>query len=573
MPKTSEVQVENEAVHCLRQRAVVRRSLYERGSTDASRLDELGQFVEYKARDRHAGTKSGINVYLTMKLLYGRPFEIPKVNLARSLQSLAGNVIGGFHADLDQSPGSLDALMNDNIGEQWGALVNICRNTSNDNFFDAVFRLGLFSFSSRAEIEIVMALCAFARLEELKVLQPPDCAVFVDFDDEPSLTSRRLEELILAHLPVSEGASRTADNQTAHSRGWQQSKEGKVARNLAKHILSQWPCAEPLTDDFDNHSVDISQAMTKIQAEWTRVHNNLLLSEYLVSVQAVLDRHVTVADTPKPKLWRPPPETNDSSSDVTVVPSLTQELVLKQGPSILCAGDTCPVFPDNSLPLENEHAAKASETREIKELGQILRIFTGSSEPLWRQYGDDLLQSYTALRELGCQRQIPIIPELEAIDKSIAAARDMVLKYFTVISNAFSLREDRYRWLRQGNLWPRITPVSLLKLLRSTSKVAFGPGMKELLVSYGTYITNLQWLLRMKHAHRRRDQQKLLELCSDTGHSNWDPLQFPDWFLLEIESNFLIRREQVEVANAIITPPSSSNSVLQLNMGKGKLPS
>ncbi|KAM4066192.1 hypothetical protein HRG_000332 [Hirsutella rhossiliensis] len=54
------------------------------------------------------------------------------------------------------------------------------------------------------------------------------------------------------------------------------------------------------------------------------------------------------------------------------------------------------------------------------------------------------------------------------------------------------------------------------------------------------------------------------------GHNNWDPIQFPDWLLLEIESNILIRREQIEVAKAIISPPSSSNSVLQLNMGRGK---
>jgi hypothetical protein len=39
---------------------------------------------------------------------------------------------------------------------------------------------------------------------------------------------------------------------------------------------------------------------------------------------------------------------------------------------------------------------------------------------------------------------------------------------------------------------------------------------------------------------------------------------------LEIDSAILIRQEQVDVANAIIAPASSENTVLQLNMGKGQ---
>ncbi|XP_044715964.1 P-loop containing nucleoside triphosphate hydrolase [Hirsutella rhossiliensis] len=149
-------------------------------------------------------------------------------------------------------------------------------------------------------------------------------------------------------------------------------------------------------------------------------------------------------------------------------------------------------------------------------------------------------------------------------------AREVVSRCVALIANALSLNDNRFRWLRQGNLWPRVSSVSLLQQLRSNDKAIFGPGMKELLVFYGTSITTLQWLLRIRHAFRRGDRQKLLKHCSDRGHSNWDPIEFPDWLLLEIESNLLIRREQVEVANAIISPPSSANSVLQLNMGKGK---
>lgn len=45
---------------------------------------------------------------------------------------------------------------------------------------------------------------------------------------------------------------------------------------------------------------------------------------------------------------------------------------------------------------------------------------------------------------------------------------------------------------------------------------------------------------------------------------------YPEWLLLEIDNNILIRPLQVEVAKAIISPQSEENSVLQMNMGKGE---
>ena len=44
-----------------------------------------------------------------------------------------------------------------------------------------------------------------------------------------------------------------------------------------------------------------------------------------------------------------------------------------------------------------------------------------------------------------------------------------------------------------------------------------------------------------------------------------------NWLLLEIDANIQIRNDQVDVALATISPASQSNSVLQMNMGQGKL--
>jgi hypothetical protein len=82
-------------------------------------------------------------------------------------------------------------------------------------------------------------------------------------------------------------------------------------------------------------------------------------------------------------------------------------------------------------------------------------------------------------------------------------------------------------------------------------------------------VTALQRLLRIYDAHQGAKPQRLIEEQENVGHSNWKPLDHPDWLLLEIDSNMLIRPGQVDVALATISPASRSNSVLQMNMGQG----
>jgi hypothetical protein len=54
------------------------------------------------------------------------------------------------------------------------------------------------------------------------------------------------------------------------------------------------------------------------------------------------------------------------------------------------------------------------------------------------------------------------------------------------------------------------------------------------------------------------------------GHNEWNVTEWPDWLLMEIEGNFLIRPIQAQVAFKMMAP-SGKNTVMQLNMGEGML--
>lgn len=94
--------------------------------------------------------------------------------------------------------------------------------------------------------------------------------------------------------------------------------------------------------------------------------------------------------------------------------------------------------------------------------------------------------------------------------------------------------------------------------------------MKEAITKYAESITQLQYLMRVFDAQRKQDSRRLQEELQNPGHGNWKVQDYPDWILLEIDANIYIRDDQVDVARATISPPSGSNSVLQMNMGQGK---
>lgn len=41
-----------------------------------------------------------------------------------------------------------------------------------------------------------------------------------------------------------------------------------------------------------------------------------------------------------------------------------------------------------------------------------------------------------------------------------------------------------------------------------------------------------------------KKSSEILNELANCGHTNWDPMEFSEWLLLEIESNILIRPEQ-----------------------------
>ena len=563
----------------LRRRSEIRRLLYERSISDAAGL-RAGKDMVYNPRDRQASLSQATNVYQIVRLLRKRPFSI---HMTRKLAAILHdwNLIGGFHYNPDSEciSSCLSDLTENNIGEQWGSLVNLCRHTDTLDSYRLMFRLALLSFGQKPEMDAIQSLAAFGCLNELKVLQPPSSPSFAEFKLCASPTLESLLKFIAADYPIVEPNTKKNKRQQDLSQEKHRSLCEAEGKSLARFLLEQWPSPEPSTDGFDSTVIDVELALERILPEWQRLYRNMGLSDYVIQAQEILDHYKGAKDISVPRVWNQNPTVFCTPERDSVIPSLSADLLVKCGPlscgysspthEVLLSKDlSCDVHSPNE---RNNTYRKTTSPKEVIELGKILGSFARSPDVLRQEYGNDLIRSLLALENVSNQPKLQETPpDVNVVREDIEKARVTLDYEFDRIQNAFSAEDDRFQWLQLGTLWPCITPITILEQLRSSSDHQFGNNMREGLVSYGVLLTTLQRLLRIRHAQLTGDHRKLLDEWRNSGHENWSPLEFPDWLLLEIGSDLLIRCEQIDVAHAIISPASGLNSVLQMNMGKGK---
>ncbi|KAI0600730.1 hypothetical protein F4775DRAFT_48634 [Biscogniauxia sp. FL1348] len=558
----------------LRSRGEAHRRIYERPSPNSD--SRVIQDIIYAPRDRGAMPRAH-KVYEMAQLV---ATSCSSMSMHRTLKTALESYefIGGFNTQY--SSYNLDASLIERIenpiNEQWGDLVNFCRRATNKA--PVLFRLGLLAFGPKADMDIIRSLVAMFTIHELKSLSPPASSSFVDFRSRGRPPLQLLEKLIVpAHKrfqPRSNLKKPTAWDSYGRDAEEHKALCEEEGRGLALHILNQWPASVPRLTGFPaTEGIDTTLALEHIRKEWIRRQRNDELNCFIDKVQKTLASVVVPQHANIPLAWKTGKLVFRPGQYHRVIPSVKSEFLGKTGPYL-----DKPVC----ILLENHSRAARGGTSgfsrtmcppELIKLKAILEKFAATCDRLRRQYANDLLQSLSALE--GVRQPLQSEPQytgfnLLVIKRAVEEARDIVGLYFEEICTAFTLNDSRFAWLQMSGIWPCTTPTEVLEVLRSKASNSFGPGMKESLISYGLAITMLQKLDRIRSAQLRKDWRAIKEELLNSGHENWEPMLRPDWLLLEIDSNFLIRAEQVEVANAIIKPPSGGNSVLQMNMGKGK---
>ncbi|KAF8326320.1 uncharacterized protein EI90DRAFT_3156603 [Cantharellus anzutake] len=202
----------------------------------------------------------------------------------------------------------------------------------------------------------------------------------------------------------------------------------------------------------------------------------------------------------------------------------------------------------------------------------LISNLRSAESPLFREYGNDLEVSREALQH-DAETSAEWVEILrEVLDHSHQTYRTYlshILEQIERVINPDPQFEAPEEVMHVAGLWPKTSIRSLLHHLSfsSRSKVSLSPDWENTLVCLAQSILLLQQSERLMRSRHNTDD--FLRECQNYTdlHDTSDRL---DWLLVQIDSNFLIRSLQVDVARNMMSPCPQDNTILQLNMGEGK---
>lgn len=557
----------------------------------------------YSAKFRESNFLRRKNVLQAATLLKEWPQKLPvSTDLLGFLQGY--EIIEGFDRPFEKV--SLHDILNLDLATNWGSLFCYCRQSLGlVDQYRLMFFFSCLSFNNTVDMSIVAILIAFSVIDDFKLLIAPEWPNYMHFRDGLVPTTGMLIDLLDPCRTPYPGDERTTfafslapkmrrklELQELRYR----EKSANDCKELAGHFFGQWPCLEPSLMGFcDPVLLDLEKALELIRPLWLQLYQNVDLSRHIREVQALLERHrsdrkfdfsphvdktqhvffecatngkaPTLEDLMNPSGLR---DFNAANQTVGFGSDMNRALPLptRWDCQITCDGD---VFRwTNKAKSKSSSGQPGDVSPDLLKLRSIISRFVADENPIKKKYGHDLQQSLRAFQAVTLKAETAeVTPNQEMLGSAIVHAKADIEKRLADIRTALS-QDCRYGWLMFGDLWPRIAPTTILPCLSSAAKVRVGTSTRRMLIDYALSITALQRLIRIEAAARRKDLSQLADETSNLGHNYWQPNDHPDWLLLEIESNILIRPDQINVALCTILPPSGTNSVLQMMMGQGK---
>ncbi|KAL0573927.1 hypothetical protein V5O48_008024 [Marasmius crinis-equi] len=232
-----------------------------------------------------------------------------------------------------------------------------------------------------------------------------------------------------------------------------------------------------------------------------------------------------------------------------------------------------PVMPQRDMELwgNADGFRDTDATTETERLKGLLRPMLRSTYALRKKYAQDLQES---IRNIDAISSPPTAPSIPFTEEKLLAQRQLSFEQLEsslqCIVDALSPSTPFDEAIATTGAWPRLTLRQLLRQLAYPANTRLTNHWKETILSLARDVLEYQRATRLlSYAQQKKKEDFFREL--DTHVFDMESaLQHPDWVLIQIEANFLARPLQVRVAQEMIRPSSSENSVLQLNMGEGK---
>jgi hypothetical protein len=500
--------------------------------------------------------------------------------------------IGGFTPGLRNI--NVAELLDNPLIPFWGTLVQTCRRGIEE--YQVIFMLAIIAFGKNVDAHMLKWLVKIATSQQLRSVIPPAFEVaFIGYETSGVPDGKVLDSLILRSNTQNMHATRPGQKGLP---GGRDSITALEATRLASRILTWWCTGPNLQEDVfkrevkqdDFRHLNVQGVWKSLEPELDRVHRNVQLHQYIMQLEKLAKAGGKTQKIARSSTWelncspgKLSPFTLEGEETVYEffeLPTLSGHLSRKEHTGLVLTWaerkEELGIHvssPGQELEEQFTDRDLINASKELSILDGVTQGLIHSSDSTRQQYGNDLRQSLLALaRNENTSSSTAVQPAHMSLGKlvmEISDTKNALSKQASSIHESIRAGEACYSWLWVGGLWAIVTPVALLELLQRDTRTHLRPEMLAGVVSYGLLITKLQRLLRIQDAMYCNHKQRLDEEYTNQPHTNWNPMENPEWLLLEIDNDILIRRSQVDVARAIISPASGNNSVLQMNMGQG----
>ncbi|KAI5366675.1 hypothetical protein Slin14017_G043150 [Septoria linicola] len=338
---------------------------------------------------------------------------------------------------------------------------------------------------------------------------------------------------------------------------WQQASDA-VVDEFVKALTTQWPCEVPVTPTGTRQTtyINVGNAMTAVSKKFKTWHDNKRLKEYFTDIEntvASFGIQKNEARTPVRNVLATPAAVVSNSAYIS-----EQNLFDGPPPSLTSTSSSL------ELAASRQHDAIYSNEPLLKSLVNTLRPSLARSR-FGEKYVSGLDDSLNALQSLdGLQSSV----ETSTIDLESHSNRceEHMQTVFAQLSAAIDFARGDMPPMHS----PRTSPAFFLQQLARNRWKELSSAWKLCIVDYGLALTAYQRAGRLLKLSSHSRTHDLLAELRNSGHKNWNAMDYPESLLIEVESGIMIRDVQEYIAEKMRSPPEGDNAVMQLNMGEGK---
>ncbi|KAK0719128.1 hypothetical protein B0H67DRAFT_472700, partial [Lasiosphaeris hirsuta] len=250
-------------------------------------------------------------------------------------------------------------------------------------------------------------------------------------------------------------------------------------------------------------------------------------------------------------------------------------------PAVMCPE---PRTFDEFLVEVGNHQDQGAVQPQMQELLARLRTDCEPGKRHQERYVEELQESLASLREEQESCPCFVLPaeRIASLKVELVAYRDayqqQVEETLEAIASALKqgciVAPGREKTLALAR--PTVTPILLLQQLSRRCWAGLPEPWRHCVVRFTLTLVQLQRAHRLVRAVDNvvTSTAELVGELQNTGHgrSGWDPMEYPESLLVEVENGILIRPEQERIAGMMRRAPltGTTGAVMQLNMGEGK---